>query len=216
MMEKLLIEKLSKTISKKLPGENAHIEMLPLGRGTLNTYSEKISSARKSAVAVLLYHSNNTYKSLLIKRSSYNGNHSGEISFPGGKFDKKDKNLESTAIRECHEEIGLPPIYLQKIGKLTDVYIPVSNFLIEPFLFIVNSPEKITLKPDEREVSEIIEVDIHEILDPSNMHKTTLKLKNNQVLNDVPCFKVKNNIIVWGATALILNEFKLILKEVLV
>ena len=101
---------------------------MPVNRPFTSTSLASKPDYRKSAVGIVLYPEVATANCVLIERPSYDGAHSGQISFPGGKMDLEDPHLEYTARRECFEEIDLPMESGQLIGGLTDVYIPVSNF----------------------------------------------------------------------------------------
>jgi 8-oxo-dGTP pyrophosphatase MutT (NUDIX family) len=120
---------------KQLTEWKSHKKMAPTMR--LHFTDEMIDNKnpRDAAVLVLLYpNANNKIQILLTKRASYNGAHSGQISFPGGKKDTSDLNLKQTALRETKEETGIilqPENILKKLSK---TYIPPSNFWVYPFL----------------------------------------------------------------------------------
>ena len=82
----------------------------------------------------------------LIVRNSYPGVHSSQIGFPGGKVEEFDADLEETALRETHEEVGIHPEKIQIIKPFSEIYIPPSNFLVAPFMGI--SHEELTFIPD--------------------------------------------------------------------
>jgi len=197
-------------IENQLPGEDAHLMMLPKGR-ELSSISRKEAVAPKQAsVAIHLFFTELEEPYLiLIKRSVYEGAHSGQIAFPGGKSDKKDKSLIQTALRESHEEIGLQADESQLIGALSPVYIPISNFDVYPFLFLHFISEE--LVPENREVSEILTVSLAEIIDNKNIHTKEITLKDNNETIEVTGFLLQENWV-WGASALILNEVKEVLK----
>jgi len=197
-------------IENQLPGEDAHLMMLPKGR-ELSSISRKEAVAPKQAsVAIHLFFTELEEPYLiLIKRSVYEGAHSGQIAFPGGKSDKKDKSLIQTALRESHEEIGLQADESQLIGALSPVYIPISNFDVYPFLFLHFISEE--LVPENREVSKILTVSLAEIIDNKNIHTKEITLKDNNETIEVTGFLLQENWV-WGASALILNEVKEVLK----
>ena len=145
---------------------------------------------------------------LLIERASYKGTHSAQISFPGGKIDSSDTNLQETALRETFEEVGVLPKSIEIIRELTDVYIPPSNFLATPFIaFLEKKPEFII----NYEVKNTVEVLLEDLLNESSL--TTVNLTTSYMENtNVPCFKL-NGYVVWGATAMILSEIKELLKR---
>jgi 8-oxo-dGTP pyrophosphatase MutT (NUDIX family) len=165
---------------------------------------------KESAVAVMLFEENGVQHCTLIQRPSYDGSHSGQVSFPGGKRESSDENLAFTAIRECWEEVGIRLSENHLIGKLTSVYIPVSNFHVEPFLFYY--PQKPEFKSDEREVESIFTITMNELLDDSNLDHMEVKINANLTMKNIPCFNIADKQI-WGATALILNELKILLLE---
>ena len=121
----------------KLGGLESHFALAPALRLGYDAAKIQANAPKKAAVLALFYpdEKNNT-RFLLTKRASYQGTHSAQISFPGGKIEDSDLNLEHTAKRETFEEIGIPHSEIQIIRELTDVYIPPSNFLATPFLGI--------------------------------------------------------------------------------
>jgi 8-oxo-dGTP pyrophosphatase MutT (NUDIX family) len=137
-----------------------------------------------------------------MKRPDYDGAHSGQISFPGGKVETDDENLEQTALRETSEELGILKNKIQILGKLSPLKIQVSGFEVNPFVGFIN--EKPFWKPDPDEVAYLIEAPVTELLNPSISKIENWKLHNTNV--DVPFYKIENEKI-WGATAMILSEF---------
>jgi 8-oxo-dGTP pyrophosphatase MutT (NUDIX family) len=204
------IATLKKELATNLPGEESHIPLLPLGRKTgLSQISDK-AKVRKSAVALNLFY-DQSWKSVLIQRPIYSGHHSGQVCLPGGSAEPSDKELLQTALRECEEETGIKQEQLEILGNLTPVYIPVSNFLVKPFVFSLNSPPN--FRPDEREVEEIFVFDIVKELKDIEVQHTDIAISAQNKLRNVPYFSI-NNKIVWGATALILSEMREVLKRI--
>jgi 8-oxo-dGTP pyrophosphatase MutT (NUDIX family) len=210
-MDDSFIEELRQQISHNLPGEKAHELMLPMGRTTGLSQIQDFSKVRKSAVAFTLFH-DTSWKSLLIQRPHYQGYHSGQVCLPGGSQDKMDQALLHTALRECEEETGIKQKQLQQIGQLTPVYIPVSNFLVQPFVFYLDRHP--VFYPDEREVEELLVFDIDKELRRLEVRYKDIPITENQSLKDVPYFPIKNKVV-WGATALILSEMKEVLKNII-
>jgi 8-oxo-dGTP pyrophosphatase MutT (NUDIX family) len=153
---------------------------------------------------ILIYSLNNHYYIPLTKRHTYDGKHSGQISLPGGKLDEQDESLKHTALRELDEEIGINE-HVEVIGNLTPIYIPVSNFYVEPYIGIYSHSE-INFSTNEREVNELIHLDL-EVLKNDNIIQTEGIVHGDGYKLKTPYFEVEGNII-WGATAMILNEFK--------
>lgn len=134
---------------KNLPGEEAHVEMFPL-RARTSEALKTVEGYRLSAVMALLYPSGASHNIILIERQDYDGKHGGQMSFPGGKKEDEDYSSLKAALRETHEEIGIHPDHIKVLGRLTDVYIPVSNFLVHPYVGMLESkPEFVA---DVREV----------------------------------------------------------------
>src|SRR5262245_61829436 len=129
-----LLNKLKTRLSESLPGEQAQILLAPFNRKMIDPKKLKQEDYRLSAVMILFCEDEHDRLFIpLIQRLPYEGVHSGQISLPGGKFDQTDIDLSQTAIRECREEIGVTE-EIEMIGKLSQLYIPVSGFLVEPFV----------------------------------------------------------------------------------
>lgn len=202
------INQIEKLQQKQLGGLTSQFKLAPKLR---MRYSEELilsKNPKKAAVLALFYPDNNNQtRFLLTERASYNGAHSAQISFPGGKFDKTDNNLKTTALRETYEEVGVPFETIQIIRQTSDAYIPPSNFLVAPFIGI---SEKTPLFIPNEEVAEVIEVLVSDLLDDKNL--TFVEMETSYMKNiEVPCFKL-NDYIVWGATAMMLSEIKDLLK----
>lgn len=184
--------------------------MSPPLRKVFSYEEAKRRGAKQSAVMILLYKKNNSIYLILTERTIYEGNHSGQISFPGGKKDSTDLSLEETAKRETFEEIGIDINQVDVLTELSHLYIPISNFIVYPFVGIYNGIPSFV--KEDKEVHKILEVDIMDLLDSKNLSKKTIKLKNLNIQFKTPVYKV-NNVEVWGATAMILSEFLEILKK---
>jgi 8-oxo-dGTP pyrophosphatase MutT (NUDIX family) len=127
------------------------------------------------------------------------------MSFPGGKRDPEDIDLEETARRECYEEIGIPVEKGKLLGELTSVFIPVSSFIVRPFLFFHD--EIVELVPNEREVAEIVSFKLFDLTEENVISTMEIPLTNGTYLKEVPYFNLEGKKV-WGATALILNEMR--------
>ena len=207
--DKFLIS-ISKIKNIPLTAPNSHIKMLPPFRLELIEMNKKaMKHAKRAGVMALFYPDENWQtKLVLILRNSYNGVHSAQISFPGGKFEEQDISLEKTAIRETFEEIGIQKIEVVK--QLTDVYIPPSNFYVQPYIGILENTPK--FNKQDNEVQEIIEVFLHDFMNDASIINTLVET-SYLIKVQVPAYKL-NNHIVWGATAMILSEIKDLLKKV--
>lgn len=204
-----LIKTLETNLSKnELPGIKAHLNMAPVSRlKELNKISVN-RKPKKSAILILFFPENGSTKLVMIKRASDDSVHSGQIAFPGGKFEVPDRELSATALRETYEEVGIKPENINLIGSLTTLYIPPSNYDVYPFVaFAAQRPEM----KHNQEVERIIEVDLNDLQSGENIMYKTIKHRFGE-LNDVPCYCVQNEII-WGASAMIISELLEVLKR---
>ena len=183
---------------------DAMAQMAPINRQL--KYPDK-NNYSYSAVALLLYEKDDELYFPLIKRTSHNKNdkHRGQISLPGGKYDKEDQTLLNCAMRELEEELGVDKTNISTLGELTKLFIPVSSFMVQPFVFYSDNYSHFAAQ--ESEVEYILEVKLKDLLDDRNVKKGEIELISGRKINDIPYFNLNNHII-WGATAMILNEFK--------
>ena len=205
-----LAEGLAERLKKPLPGLDA--QLLMAGRRRIKFPFKSVDAAKAipSGVLILLYPSGDEIYFVLIRRPDYSGVHARQIGLPGGKFETSDGNITETAIREAKEETGIDPDRIRLIGSLTPLYIPPSNFIVTPAVaYTIERPD---FKGDPREVDEIIEVKLNSFLDDSFVTVKRFKLFLG-VSENFPCFYIDRNII-WGATAMILSEFRVILQEI--
>ncbi len=120
--------------------------------------------AKIAGVMILLFEIDKKWNTILIRRAEDGQTHSGQISFPGGKYEKFDADIIATACRECEEEIGIKRNDIEVLGTLTPLYIPPSNFVVTATVgYIANAQN---LKPDEKEVQEIIQVPLDVLFHP--------------------------------------------------
>lgn len=190
-------------------GFSAQAIMMPANRQKLSYIDEQLhKNARQSAVMMLLYPKDKQMSILLIQRALSTGVHSGQIGFPGGARDKEDKNLQDTALRETQEEIGVDPRSVQDIKAFTKLYIPASNYIVQPFLGVLTQSPIITCNYDE--VAGIIELPVKDLLS-SNIIQHVGRTTSYGTYLDVPAFVYQDSII-WGATAMMLSELREALK----
>jgi 8-oxo-dGTP pyrophosphatase MutT (NUDIX family) len=203
-----LPEWLSHRLKEPLPGLEAQLELAPLGR---REEIEKIrvpKDAKKSCVLLLLYPGANDWMFPLIQRPSYDGVHSGQIGLPGGKVEPTDPDYSFTALRETHEEIGIHPSEVNLIGQLSPIYIPPSRFWVQPFVgFLDHQPHFI---PDNHEVAEILSAEAG-IFHAHDVVKETIVTVAGGFKIQSKYYHVQDKVV-WGATAMILSEFKAITK----
>lgn len=204
-----LPKRLTDRLRQPLPGREAQFKMASAFRLSPDFFGFKPDSARQSAVLIALYPENDAWNTVLIKRPDYDGAHSGQVSFPGGKAEPSDHDFSHTALREAHEEVGIDPSSVDLIGRLTELYIPASNFMVHPYVGILEA--KPTLQADQHEVRTILEVDLIHFFRDDIRAETDILLKNGYKLR-APYFDVQGHVV-WGATAMIISELKQVLEE---
>ena len=206
---KQLVSKIEKM---SLPGDMSHQIMAPSFRKKDIKLTYKKDNYRNAAVLIVCYPKNEIVHFALILRPKYKGVHSGQVAIPGGKVEAEDENFQATALRETWEEIGIVPHDIKIIRSLTKIYVPPSRFWVFPFLGMLEDKKPFVIQSSE--VAEVIEISIDALLDETNLSSKEISIKNKQKV-DVPCYKLKD-YTVWGATAMILSELKVMLKQVLV
>ncbi len=193
---------LNDELNNGLPGFEAQKLMSPSIRDHALKTSDP-SIARDSSVLLLFYIKDGQLFLPFIKRTSGNTNHSGQISFPGGKYEESDANRTITAIRETNEELGVDCKIIKILGFLTELYIPVSNFMVLPVLgYCEKRPD---FKLNEFEVEEIIEMPVAQLFAEDNINEFIIEQNGFKI--HAPYFPAKENKI-WGATAMILSELR--------
>ena len=206
---KELINKLKSALLKQLPGIEIQYEMAPLYRQRSDIQTIEPQNFIKSAVMILFCKDeNNEWFIPLTKRYKYEGHHSAQISLPGGKYEVLDGCMQNTALRECNEEIGNIKNILV-LGKLTTVYIPISGYMVEPYIGICQEINP-NFNIDVKEVKSLIKLSLKKLLDDTIVKNGIINNASGNKI-ETPYFKCKNHKI-WGATAMILNELKDILK----
>ncbi len=204
-----LIERLRHRLQQPLPGASAHEPLRAEPMGAIRPKFEHKSPPKPGAVLILLYPEGGLIKFPLTKRPDYVGTHGGQISFPGGKAEENETS-EQTAIREGEEEIGIRPANLEVIGKLSEFFVIPSNFLVTPVVAYQKS--KTTFSPDPVEVVKVLEGSLDELIkDDAVRIKEILVARMYPMM--APHFLIDNEIV-WGATAMMLNEFRTILREI--
>jgi 8-oxo-dGTP pyrophosphatase MutT (NUDIX family) len=172
--------------------------------GRLRPRLTPTGTARAAAVLVLIYRDQDGQARLVLtERRSYDGLHSGEVSFPGGKAEPDDVDAVATAIREAAEEIDLDPAAVEStvVGILDEVFIPVSDFRITPVIGLAGRPPALT--PNEAEVASILTPPVDAFLPDAPIEIV------ERTIRDWPLryggYRI-DGLHVWGATARILGQ----------
>jgi 8-oxo-dGTP pyrophosphatase MutT (NUDIX family) len=200
---------LPERLKKPLPGRVAQNRMSSKKR--IRELLSVVSSGDEhvAGVLLLLYPNHGKLTTVLMQRTQYDGVHSGQISFPGGKREMIDETILDTALREAKEEIGINPAGIRLLGTLSTLYIPPSNFLVTPVVgFCARRPD-FQLEPSE--VESLLEIDVDQLTRPGIIQHKEVILSNGLSL-EVPSYYIDQKII-WGATAMILSEFLELIGE---
>jgi 8-oxo-dGTP pyrophosphatase MutT (NUDIX family) len=210
IMYSTLVKNLIERLKLELPSALAHDPLRAIPVGPLKPKYKTDLPKRPGSVLILLYEDDGEIKFPLIKRAEYPGAHGGQISLPGGKTEGNEDSIQ-TALREAHEEIGITSRDVKVLGRLSEFHVIPSNFLITP---VVASIEyKPLLVPDPYEVAGILTGSISGLIREDAVGTTEI-IAAGQYRMKAPHFKIDNEIV-WGATAMILNEFRMILKEIM-
>lgn len=196
-------------LTRPLPGIKAQQIMAPQPRTGWNPYAAAPPTSRWGAVLVLLYPCWGQMCFVLTRRSQGLPTHRGQVSLPGGGW-QDHESLAETALRETHEELGIPTHNIEVLGELSSLYVPVSNYLMHTYVGYQSfTPE---FQPNPAEVEDVLEVSLASLLDPSNQHEEHWNDPEFEELRRIPCFKL-NDWTVWGATAMILRELVVMLEQ---
>lgn len=174
-------------------------------RDAVRAYSAQpidLEGRRDAAVLLLLHEVDGEEHILLQVRTSTVQHHRGEISFPGGRRNSTDATLLDTALRETHEEIGVPPSIVEVFGMLDDTETRVSNYRVRPFVGAI-APGFDAFLHAEREVSALLQVPLTYLIDPvSHVWKA---VEQGGATIAMPAYQFGEHVI-WGATARVLAQ----------
>jgi 8-oxo-dGTP pyrophosphatase MutT (NUDIX family) len=203
------IEQLEARLKQPLPGAVAHEPLRAKPTGLIKPKFEHALPPKPGSVLILLYEDVGRLKFPLTKRQEYLGAHSGQISLPGGKAEP-DEDYFETALREAEEEIGIARNEVKVIGKLSQFFVIPSNFMVTPV--VAYAERKPAFTPQVSEVMRILEGDVEMLLrDDAVQTKEILAAKMFPML--APHFEIEGEIV-WGATAMILNELRVVMKGI--
>ena len=208
MFSEFIIQ-LKKALQNPLPGKEVQVKMAPYSSKVNEKFKDITEKSKTACVLILIYPVNNIPHLVLMKRPSYDGHHSGQISFPGGKYEEADESFEYTALREAQEELNILPEKVSILGQLSRIFIPPSNFEVHTFIGFCN--EKPLFIKDPKEVDKIIEIDLPYILSDQAIKEKMMRLSAGFTFQ-VPYFDIQNEVV-WGATAMILFELREMLRN---
>ena len=199
-----ITRRLEAGLARQLPGPTAQQRMSPRPR---SGWEPGVCPAgtRQAAGLILVYAATDGPRVVLTQRRADLPDHAGQVSLPGGEIESGESHVDA-ALREAHEEVGLEPGSVSVLGGLTPLHIPISNFVLHPI--VATTPERPDLAPADREVARILEPRLSALADPG-FHAIEARAQS-PVEADVPVFRV-DDLIVWGATAMVLAEFLAIL-----
>lgn len=198
------IQQLQQRLSSPLPGRAAQERMT----GRVRPMPDAVpADARPSAVLALTFPKDDILHLLFMRRTEDGRAHSGQISFPGGRQEPFDADLRATALREAGEEVGILSADVTILGALTPLYIPVSNFMVYPFVGYSAQPP--AYNPSLAEVAEILELPADDLFLPATKITTRVRPASVPGLElTVPAYSLPDGTFIWGATAMILSELE--------
>ncbi|MEM7036357.1 MAG: CoA pyrophosphatase [Bacteroidota bacterium] len=200
---------LKTVLEGELPGLPAQMTMAPMKRATNGKAFSVPDDAKKAAVLVLFYPGPDGVYLPLMLRNDYKGVHSNQVSFPGGTWEEKDGDLLTTALREAEEEVGVAPSEIEVMGPLSQMYIPPSNFLVQPYMAVAEKEPDFV--PDPTEVNELIRARLADFVDPRYVGTSKIKHRTGSEW-EVPSYTINGHVI-WGATAMMMAEVMAVVER---
>jgi len=158
------------------------------------------SDGPKASVLVALTDHSFDPEVILTQRSARLSTHSGEVAFPGGKHDETDPDLRFTALREAHEEVGLPPEQVEILGPLGQV-MSKHRLQVTPWVGVIDPA--VDLRPNPGELDAVFRVPVSFFLEQG--HYRTHQIRSNGRVHEVPAWQY-DDYIIWGLTAYVLTE----------
>ena len=201
------INELEEMLKGKLPAHDAHRKVMN-HRKAVHQLDGKNLNARQSAVLIHIYPKNNQLHTVFIQRPIYEGVHSGQIAFPGGKAEEFDAGIEVTALREADEELNIKATDLKVIGKLTPIYVPPSNFMIHPIIGYQESRPNFIIQ--ESEVASYIECKLIHLIGDDKLISSEVIAGGNKM--SAKGFQLGEHFV-WGATGMMIKEFAEVLGQ---
>ncbi|MGB0194757.1 MAG: NUDIX hydrolase [Schleiferiaceae bacterium] len=203
----MTLKALKDKLHAPLPGISGQREMMPSYRNAVSLEDIAPLIPRKAGVIIHIFQGPQELEVLYMKRPAYDGTHSGQISFPGGELEEYDQDLKAAAFRECEEEVNLKPSEQEFFRAMSWLYIPPSNFYVEPFITLGTAAPKVELDP--REVDRVFSIPLSKLIDGSLIQQTSIKTTYGTLV--VPAYHWDGEII-WGATAMMTAELVALLR----
>ncbi len=199
-------------LANALPGVAAQSRMSSYSRQMrIESYPSPPADVRVAGVLAMFYPKHEEIFLTLMLRTQ-RGPHSGQVSFPGGGVEAQDADIIATALREAQEEVGIQPEEVMVLGKLTPLYIPVSNSLVHPVVAYSQRVPNYEIDPEE--VQHVIEAPLSTLRDAATIKRTDMTVSEGLTLKDTPYYDI-NGHVVWGATAMILSELLELVERVI-
>ena len=195
------IANIQERLQQPLPGQSAQLRMAPASR---RKYTVAPDTVRKAGVMATLFPKNEEWHIVFIERNKNDrDSHGGQISFPGGKAEPEDGTMLKTALRETEEEVGILQNQIKVLGSLSEVYIPVSNFNVYPYVGFLDFQPVYTIQ--EEEVYKVLEIPVSHFQNEAVIRTTDIPINKFLTLKNVPYYEVEEHIL-WGATAMMMSE----------
>ncbi len=206
---KELADRLTDRLLLPLPGGDAHESFRAVPVGDVKPLFNHSLPPKPGGVIILLYEENGVIRFPLTKRAEYTGAHSAQVSLPGGKAEPGEDSV-ATALRECEEEIGIDRHEIRVIGKLSDFFVMPSNFMVTPVVaWLDHTP---VFRPDAHEVARVLNGELADIIEDRAVKQKEIMAAGRFRMN-APHFEIEGEVV-WGATAMMLNEFRIIVREI--
>ncbi len=180
----------------EIPNIREYLESLRRRLSPVDSVRQPAPGEKKAAaVLVPLIHHNGALEVLYTRRSDRLTSHSGQVAFPGGRFDRRDTDLMAAALRETHEEVGIEPHQVRVIGTFPGRRTNATDIAVTPYVGVIEgNPE---LRPDPKEVAEIFSVPLAALSDPR--YRGAYRWKRNGFASDYPAILYAGQVI-WGLT----------------
>ncbi|MFZ9505252.1 MAG: NUDIX hydrolase [Cyclobacteriaceae bacterium] len=196
-------------LASDLPGERAHdpLRAVPIYEQRLRFTFD--TPPKPGAVLLLLCGNPDDLWFPLIKRTETGGVHSGQISFPGGRTEAGEVAVE-TALREAEEEIGIDKTEVEVIGQLSSFHVIPSHYLVDPIVGVWKGSAEPIFHPDSREVASVFRASVRELVADEAIRQSEITVRGHRI--QAPHFTLHGEMV-WGATAMMLNEFRALLRK---